>query len=120
MTAQCVLTREYDQAMSDRIAGTKARELLDGTTEGPMKARYRDDDLLAAAPALAETVAWLYGREPDLVEKDGRAEWDMTAHHEVVAVDGEVLDMDGRSHTPEDAVEYARALLAAAEAAKQS
>ena len=68
-----------------KITGREARNLLDGTTPGPWEARPNgvvvsyatgaqiqlvghnqralgDAPLMAAAPALAETVAWLYDR----------------------------------------------------------
>ena len=78
-----------------------------------------DKALAAAAPALAETVAWLYGREPDDVDEDGRAEWRLEPFLEVVAVPGAVIDIDGREHSPDGAVEYARALIAAADRARR-
>lgn len=61
--------------------------------------------LIAAAPALAETVAWLY--TPD-GPPDG---------HDVTARAGTVW-LDGIDHTPDEAVDLARALLAAAEEAR--
>lgn len=102
-----------------KINGREARELLDGTVEGPMKARHRDDDLLAAAPALAETVAWLYGKSitPDEAEGDyystfrgGYTYADQGRVHLNVALSD--------AFTPDEAVDLARALLAAAEEAR--
>ena len=121
------------------ITGKQARELLDGTTPGPWEARPNgvvvsystqsqiqlvghnqralgDAPLMAAAPDLAETVAWLHGREAD-----DEAVWD--DHYEVsVMADGRVavFDHDATTtfFTPDEAIEFARAMLAAAEEAR--
>lgn len=124
-----------------RMTGDQARGLLDGTTPGPWEARPNgvvvsyntgaqiqlvghnqralgDAPLMAAAPDLAATVAWLYGREPDSVDSEGNAEWSFELFKEVATFGGMVYDLDGREHSPDEAVEYARALLAAAETAR--
>lgn len=106
-----------------RITGQQARDLLDiwsGDVEGLTFAQLGADrsygDLFGAAPALAETVAWLYGREgnehgvhevdgslvgTDVYENEGRVEMESTRCD--------------RTLTPDEAVDLARALLAAAE-----
>ena len=63
--------------------------------------------LIAAAPALAEAVLWLY--TPD-GPPDG---------HDVNARAGTVW-LDGIDHTPDEAVDLARALLAASESARNA
>ena len=121
------------------ITGKQARELLDGTTPGPWEARPNgvvvsystqsqiqlvghnqralgDAPLMAAAPDLAETVAWLHGREAD-----DEAVWD--DHYEVSVMADKrvaVFDHDATTtyFTPDEAIEFARALLAAAEQAR--
>ena len=116
-----------------RMTGDQARGLLDGTTPGPWEARPNgvvvsyntgaqiqlvghnqralgDAPLMAAAPDLAETVAWLYGAEPEA----------STDKYLVAPRGGEVcvhIDVD---LTPDEAVEFARALLAAAETARNN
>lgn len=117
-----------------RITGQQARDLLRGTTPGPWEpvgadidspegqiggawdgevGRLADAELMAAAPDLAETVAWLYGREPDEGGFSHRGSgW------EVEEMQGGI-DVLGLSaiYTPDEAVDLARALLAAAEEA---
>ncbi|MCT2121573.1 hypothetical protein [Dietzia cinnamea] len=125
-----------------KISGREARELLDGTIDGPWSVEvhkrydiivspvgyavaYNEDnpedgransELLAAAPALAETVAWLYGRK-----SDDEAVWD-DKYEVSVMVDGTVAVFDHEATTTfftrDEAVEFARALLAAAEEAR--
>lgn len=130
-----------------RITGRKARELLDGTTPGPWQAyaqmrhpesptyivgpdgqrvagdsmgdgvTHRNSPLVTAAPDLAETVAWLYGRE-----SDDEAVWD-DKYEVSVMVDGTVAVFDHEATTTfftrDEAVGFARALLAAAEEARR-
>lgn len=90
-----------------KINGQQARELLDGDP-GP---------LFVFAPELATTVAWLYGREP---EAPNGMDVYVTAMGHVFEDSGMVwssyLD-DG--FTPDEAVNLARALLAAAEEARR-
>ena len=81
-----------------------------------------DKALIAAAPALAETVAWLYGREPD---KGKTHEFD-TEYVGWVPGMPRVSVYVARDHgesnadlTPDEAVDLARALLAAAEKARR-
>lgn len=120
----------------DHVTGDQARELLEGTTEGEWSrskdrhltntlvsgdrtiaiCSHYDVDLIAAAPALAETVAWLYGRE-----SDDEGIWD--DHYQVSAMaDGRVAVFDHEAtttfFTPDETVEFARAMLAAAERAR--
>ena len=129
-----------------KISGRQARELLDAATPGPWRhdrdmemgesahyVRYgdgehlavftgnysganEDGELIAAAPALAETVAWLYGRE-----SDDEAVWD-DKYEVSVMVDGTVAVFDHEATTTfftrDEAVGFARALLAAAEEAR--
>lgn len=125
------------------ITGTKARELLDAATPGPWLALRdphhhpedcewtvesnaphldsppavvdfdgvtqgaRDANLIAAAPALAETVAWLY---------EGNSK-ESTGEYSVDYLPGQVLLSSPGVLGPGEAVEFARALLAAAEEA---
>ena len=132
-----------------KITGREARELLDAATPGPWRhdrdmemgesahyVRYgdgehlavftgnysganEDGELIAAAPALAETVAWLYGKSitPDEAEGDyystfrgGYTYADQGRVHLNVALSD--------AFTPDEAVDLARALLAAAEEAR--
>ena len=114
------------------ITGQQARELLDGTTPGPwewdkqtgdiasppyiLAETFIDADangpLIVSAPDLAETVAWLYGREAD-----DEGIWD-DKYEVSVMVDGTVAVFDHEVTTTfftrDEAVEFARALLAAA------
>ena len=82
----------------------------------------QDRALAAAAPALAATVAWLYGREPD---KGKTHEFDTEYVGWVPGmprVSVYVARDHGESHadlTPDEAVDLARALLAAAEKARR-
>lgn len=69
--------------------------------------------------APGEKLTWLYGRKPDSVDSEGYAEWSFELFMEVSTSGGMVYDLDGREHSPDDAVEYARALLAAAEVARR-
>ena len=132
-----------------RITGRQARDLLDGTTPGPWEARPNgvvvsyatgaqiqlvghnqralgDAPLMAAAPALAETVAWLYGSEPNEPYDEWRieAEAGLRGHvHIADNQDGTVELVTGPYGVatylkPDEAVEVARALLAAAEEAR--
>ena len=63
-------------------------------------------------------LAWLYGLEPDDEGNYGSAVWELEPHLDVSAFGGAVHDADGREFSPEGAVEYARALLAASERAR--
>ena len=144
-----------------RITGQQARELLDGTTPGPWEARPNgvvvsyatgaqiqlvghnqralgDAPLMAAAPALAETVAWLYGAEMT-TDSWGDVEWrrhggdgNLTLETDrYVEVETFLSDEGGPlvyvttgpygetvKLNADEAVEIARALLAAAEVAR--
>jgi len=103
--------------------GKQASELLDiwsgddeGLTFARLGAARRFGDLFEAAPGLAATLAWLYGREAD-----DEAVWD--DHYEVsVTADKRVavFDHDATTtyFTPDEAIEFARALIAAAEQAR--
>ena len=105
------------------ITGKQARDLLDiwaDDDEGLAAARDgvfdNYGDLFTAAPDLAETVAWLHGREAD-----DEAVWD--DHYEVSVMADKrvaVFDHDATTtyFTPDEAIEFARALLAAAEQAR--
>ena len=126
------------------ITGQQARELLDGTTEGPWEAvegtdaigpvllynlggeaeweNRADQRLAAAAPALAETVAWLYGREPDTHHPDEGTWWETDGFLLSLAKDGVAIHDDQGATTTylnsDQAIEFARALIAAAEQAR--
>lgn len=104
-----------------RITGRVARELLDAWEGEESALRDAREDvehgfgyLFEAAPDLAETVAWLYGREPD---EGGFSH--QGSGWEVEEMQGEI-DVLGLSaiYTPDEAVDLARALLAAAEEAR--
>lgn len=118
-----------------RITGEQARELLEGSRlarsgnwcdKGDAEEMldplaYHDVSgdaaLLAAASHLAETVAWLYGNTPNDLHK-----WE--PEHFTVFIDGnrDVVLYDcrqGFTFNPEQAVELARAILAAVEKARQ-
>ena len=88
----------------------------------PLTENRADMLLAAAAPDLAETVAWLYGREPDKGTPD---EFDTEYVGWVPGmprVSVYVARDHGESHadlTPDEAVDLARALLAAAEKARR-
>ena len=75
----------------------------------------KDKALVAAAPALAATVEWLYGREVD----DYRKLAHLTAAGSVAATPDAVA-ADFGVFTPDEAVDLARALLAASEKARTS
>ena len=126
-----------------RVTGQQARELLDGTTSGPWRVEvhkrhdiiaqpgghaiaYNEDEpeigrgnshLLAAAPDLAETVAWLYGRKAD--GHYGKRQWPLGGKWEVALWRGLIaIGPEGGGiafRTPELTEEAARALLAAVE-----
>ena len=110
-----------------KITGREARELLDiwaGDVEGLTFAQLGADrsygDLFGAAPALAETVAWLYGREANKGHTEKvwhEGELELGGEWSVQRVSGEVdLTLFNPSTlTPDEAVDLARALLAAAE-----
>ena len=80
--------------------------------------------LSAAAPALAETVAWLYGRESEATEcgdvqcVDGGAGL-VVEYKPGMVRPGRSFGADLGDLTPDEAVEFARALLAAAEVARR-
>ena len=110
-----------------KISGQQARELLDiwsGDVEGLTFAQLGADrsygDLFGAAPALAETVAWLYGRPSDETVP-GDEHWD-TEGFLVEVRDGRVAMFDDEATTTylsvDQTVDLARALLAAAEEAR--
>ena len=76
--------------------------------------------------AQAETVAWLYGREPQQSHASGEVfhcaeEEDDDLPWAVAGMPGEVsvTPTDRRDLTPDEAVDLARALLAAAEKARR-
>lgn len=127
-----------------KISGREARNLLDGATPGPWNwyhdiglislqgadgsaiatdLNFEDCDLMQCAPALAETVAWLYGREPDHVGNDQstarrgpmvvEVDWARQVH--LWPINGTPFDLH---ITADEAVDLARALLAAAEEAR--
>lgn len=134
-----------------RITGRQARDLLDGTTPGPWEVEDRspnmggrsfvirqaevpgirvqgitygfnnNPELLAAAPALAETIAWLYGAEGQDGHY-GKRRWPLGTSWEVALWRGLIsIGPEGGGiafRTPELAEEAARALLAAAEEAR--
>lgn len=124
-----------------RITGQQARDLLRGTTPGPWEpvgadidspegqiggawdgevGRLANAELMAAAPDLAETVAWLYGREPDRVGGWTDLRYGLGDGFRVdlrgdrVSVGTVRLSMH---FSRDEAVDLARALLAAAEEA---
>lgn len=116
-----------------KISGQQARELLDiwsGDVEGLTFAQLGADrsygDLFGAAPALAETVAWLYGSEPNEPYEEWRIEAEFGLRGQVHIADnqdGTVELVTGPYGVatylkPDEAVEVARALLAAAEEAR--
>lgn len=140
---------------SKRIGGKQARELLNGTTPGPwlamdyehalrsigpiygdslaapevgdgyLIASDADAELTAAAPALAETVAWLYGREPEhpdmgihsvpLMRFSGN-DADVVYAAKGGAI---VFDVDGGFRSIEEAEDFARAVLAVVEESRR-
>ena len=93
----------YDQARSERDAAVYAYDKAERERDAAV-ARAEAAEA-STAPALAEAVAWLY--TPD-GPPDG---------HDVNARAGTVW-LDGIDHTPDEAVDLARALLAAAEKAR--
>lgn len=129
-----------------KITGREARNLLDGTTPGPwvwdqqlecvVDPPYSladlhinaegNGELIATAPELAKTVAWLYGSEPNEPYDEWRidAEFGLRGHvHIADNQDGTVELVTGPYGVatylkPDEAVEVARALLAAAEEAR--
>ena len=92
----------------------------------PLTENRADMLLAAAAPVLAETVAWLYGSEPNEPYDEWRieAEVGLRGHvHIADNQDGTVELVTGPYGVatylkPDEAVEVARALLAAAEEAR--
>lgn len=124
-----------------KIGGREARDLLRGTTPGPWEPEFEvgiypalrldaddeidwmcaaDRDLAIASPDLAQTIAWLYGREADEGEGPdesktyygGRGAWVMDADP------GHGVDLTYelfRGMTYDETVDLARALLNAAE-----
>ena len=106
---------------SDGIMSSSPRDSLFAADNGLVDEHDHAANLTlaAAAPDLAETVAWLYGREgnehgvhevdgslvgTDVYENEGRVEMESTRCD--------------RTLTPDEAVDLARALLAAAEEAR--
>lgn len=87
-----------------------------------------DGALAAAAPTLAATVAWLYGREPDgpgpHFHRGRMGEYDQEAvasHPDAGVVEVYAAHDHGEASaflTPDEAVDLARALIAAAEEAR--
>lgn len=129
-----------------RITGQQARDLLEGATSGPWEwypdngivslksssggpvatdLNVVDCDLMAAAPDLAETITWLNGRHQDRVADDG-TEWhwkDQTiltsrGAGALAMFKGNFIGYDDEM-TPDEAVDLARALLAAAQEARK-
>lgn len=103
-----------------KISGQQARELIDiwaGDVEGLTFAQLGADrsygDLFGAAPALAETVAWLYGRQSG----DG-LHITLPNGYDVWTRDG-VVHLEFMEMTPDGAMDLARALLSAAEEARR-
>ena len=95
----------------------------------PLTENRADMLLAAAAPELAATVAWMYGREPDgpgpHAHRGRISQYDQEAvasHPETGVVEVYVAHDHGEESaflTPDDAVDLARALLAAAEKARR-
>ena len=92
----------------------------------PLTENRADMLLAAAAPDLAETVAWLYGREPQQSHASGGVfhcaeEEDNDLPWAVSSLPGEVsvTPTDRRDLTPDEAVDLARALLNAAVSARR-
>lgn len=90
---------------------------FDGVVQGE-----NDANLIAAAPALAETVAWLYGREANGGHSgqwhQSRLKW--RGAWAVMRIGGavDVTVNSPASLDPDEAADLARALLAAAEEAR--
>ena len=120
--------------MTEHITGRQARELLNiwsGDVEGLTFAQLGADrsygDLFGAAPALAETVAWLYGQ----TGQDYDGDWQLDHHDPYYQFAAVRPDGEGRISLavgpygqeilldPDEAVEVARALLTAAEDARR-
>lgn len=105
-----------------RITGRQARELLELARNGTGLAKRDADHVIHRdAYTLVETVAWLYGREP------GEYGYQFVSEQEYVfaKADGSVVYVDNdpdwepkRYMSPGEAVDLARALLAAAEEAR--
>ena len=111
-----------------KISGQQARELLDiwaGDVEGLIFAQLGAGrsygDLFGAAPALAETVAWLYGANSHPGDFGWRR-WPLGGSWSVGLRDGQIsIGPEGGGlgfRTPEEAEDAARALLAAVEEAR--
>ena len=115
---------------SDGIMSSSPRESLFGADNGLVDEHDHAANLTlaAAAPDLAETVAWLYGREPDgpgaHIHRGRTGEYDqeaVAAHPEAGVVEVYAAHDHGQAPaflTPDEAVDLARALLAAAEEAR--
>ena len=129
-----------------KINGRQVRNLLDGSRLARSGNWYDEGEaaemldplayhdvsgdaaLVSASVDLAETVAWLYGREPDgpapNVHRGRTGEYDQEAvasHPEAGVVEVYVAHDHGDASaflTPDEAVDLARALLAAAEEAR--
>lgn len=130
-----------------KIGKREARDLLRGTTPGPWEPEFEvgiypalrmdaddeiawtcaaDRDLAIASPDLAQTIAWLYGREA--YDEDDRVwltySWELGVSPggrvRMMLRDVEVDDIGAWMHhvEPDEAVDLARALLAAAEEAR--
>ena len=110
----------------EHVTGDQARRLLDEMVDYDFRAEFDhqgDSNLCVAAPDLAETVAWLYGREHTSADGDGVVWADKSGGLQVIADNCPrqvfVMDDEGSwAYTPDEAVELARALLAAAEKAR--
>lgn len=129
-----------------KITGQQARALLDGSQLARSGNWYDEGDaaemldplayhdvsgdaaLISASVSLAETVAWLYGREPDgptpHIHRGQTGEYDqeaVAAHPETGVVEVYAAHDHGDASaflTPDESVDLARALLAAAEEAR--
>ena len=106
-----------------KITGREARELLNDAAH-----RGAFAQLMHASADLAGTLAWLYEREPDgpgaHVHRGRTGEYDQEAvasHPEAGVVEVYAAHDHGQASaflTPDEAVDLARALLAAAEEAR--
>lgn len=112
-----------------KITGREARELLHLAHHGTgLVKRDADHVIHRDSYAFAETIAWLYGREPDgpgaHVHRGRTGEYDqeaVAAHPETGVVEVYAAHDHGQAPaflTPDEAVDIARALLAAAEEAR--
>lgn len=104
-----------------RYNGRKAANLLDLARDGATERVRRDADrvLVMDCHSLAETVAWLYGCEPDQAGGWADLRYELGDGFRV-DVNGDDISVGTRrlrmGFTPDEAVDLARALLAASEA----